>query len=65
MIVNIQMCHNTTICETISMVLGDIKILCTIKKEAQAISNTVEEEISTNMPGLPHIPNNTVQTSAV
>ena len=52
-----------TICDIIKPVLGNTKILLTIKKEAQAASNLLEGERS--MPELCAIPDLTAQTSAV
>ena len=54
-----------TICDIIKLLLGDTKIPFVIKKEAQAISNVLEGEISVNVPELHKVPNLTVQTSAV
>ena len=55
----------TTICDIIKLLLGDTKIPFVIKKEAQAISNVLEGEISVNVPELYGVPDLTVQTSAV
>ena len=64
MIVVIQvMLSYATICDIIKLVLGNTKILLTIKKEAQAASNLLEGEKS--MPKLCAIPDLTAQTSAV
>ena len=52
-----------TICDIIKSVLGDTKILFTIKKKAQAASNLLEGEKS--MPKFHAIPNLTAQTSEV
>ena len=52
-----------TICNIIKPVLGDTIIPFTIKKEAQAISNSLEGE--SNAPEFHAVPNLTVQTSAV
>ena len=52
-----------TICDIIKPVLGDTKIPFAIKKEAQAISNSLEGE--SNGPKFHEEPNLTVQTSAV
>ena len=52
-----------TICNIIKPVLGDTKIPFPIKKEAQAISNSVEGE--SNVPKFHAVPDHTVQTSAV
>ena len=52
-----------TICNIIKLVFGDTKIPFTIKKEAQAISNSVEGE--SNVPKFHAVPDHTVQTSAV
>ena len=41
-----------TICDIIKLVLGDTKIPFVLRKEAQAISNTLEGEISVNVPEL-------------
>ena len=54
-----------TICDIIKLVLGDTKIPFALKKEAQMISNTLEGEISENVPELHEVPGLTVQTSAV
>ena len=51
------------ICNIIKPVLGDTKIPFTIKKEAQAVSNSLEGE--SNGPECHAVPNLTVQTSAV
>ena len=51
------------ICNTIKLILGDTKIPFTIKKEAQAVSNSLEEE--SNGLKFHTVPNLTVQTSAV
>ena len=42
-----------------------MKIPFVLKKEAQAISNALEGEISANMPELHEVPDLAVQTSAV
>ena len=52
-----------TICNIIKLVLGDTKIPSTIKKEVQAVSNSLEGEI--NGPDCHAVPDLTVQTSAV
>ena len=52
-----------TISNIIKPVLGDTKIPFTIKKEAQAVSNSLEGE--SNGPKFHTVPNLTVQTSAV
>ena len=54
-----------TICDIIKPVLKDIKIPHIVKKEAQAISNALEGEVSVNVPELHEIPDLTVQTSVV
>ena len=52
-----------TICNIIKPVLGNTKIPFSIKKEAQAISNSSEGE--SNGPEFHAVPDLTVQTSAV
>ena len=52
-----------TICDIIKPVLGDTKISFAIKKEAQAISNSLERE--SNGPQFHAVANLTVQTGAV
>ena len=54
-----------TIYDIIKPGLGDTKIPFVLEKEAQAISNTLEEEISANVPRLHEVPDLTVETSAV
>ena len=54
-----------TICDTIKLVLGDTNIPFPIKKEVQAISNTLKGEIRVNVPKLYEVPDLTVQNSAV
>ena len=54
-----------TICDIIIQVLGDTKIPFAVKKEAQAISSTLEGEVSANVPELHEVTGLTVQTSAV
>ena len=52
-----------TICNIIKPVIGDTKIPFTIKKEAQAVSNSLEGE--SNGPKFHTVPDFTVQASAV
>ena len=52
-----------TICDIMKPVLGDTRIPFTIKKEAQAVSNSLEGE--SNGPKFHAVPDLTVQTSAV
>ena len=54
---------NVTICSIIKPILGDTKIPFAIKKEVQAIRNSLEGE--SNGPEFHAVPNLTVQTSAV
>ena len=54
-----------TICDIIKLVTGDTKIPFAVKKEAQAISNSLEGEISVNVPDFHEEPDLTVQTSGV
>ena len=54
-----------TICDTIKLVLKGTKMSYKIKKETQAISNTLEGGISMDVAELPEVTNLTVQTSAV
>ena len=55
----------STSCDIIIPVIGDTKIPFAVKKEAQGISNTLEWEISVNVPKFHEVPNLTVKTSAV
>ena len=60
---DLVMLSYATIYNIIKPVLGDTKIPFTIKKEAQAVSNSLEGE--TNGPEFHTVPDLTVQTSAV
>ena len=51
------------ICDFLNPVLGDTNILFVLKKVAQAISNSLEGEISANVPKFHEVPDFTVQTS--
>ena len=56
-------CHMPPFATSSSQVLGDTKIPFAIKKEAQAISKSLEGE--SNAPEFHAVPDLTVQTSAV
>ena len=62
---DLGMLSYTTICDFIKPVPRDTKIPYTVKKEALAIGNALEGEVSTNVPELHEVPNLAVQTSAV
>ena len=64
-IVKTQSCCQMALCETFSMILENLKMPYSIRKEVQSVSTAVEGEISTNVPESPDVPNITVQTSAV
>ena len=63
---NIQFCcHILPFVTSFKPVLGGTNIPFAVKKETQAISNTLEGKISENVPKLHEVLNLTVQTHAV